>query len=168
MNPIDALMRVLHSFAFFLIGLAVTSLPHVQAPGTATAHSPGAFNGTWVLDPDNSILNPGSEPAKIELEVRDDGRSIALRFHYPTRENRYTVAFDGQVHLHTYDGVEWSHAVRRDGANLEFRVHVKRIADHAEISYLEYWSLSDDARSLTIHTAYPGNRDVIKVFVRRE
>lgn len=133
-----------------------------QAGGTRQA-----FSGTWLLDPARSILYSGGA-RQLELVVVEDESTVKVTDRRRSGEDEYSIPLDGKPHEHTAGGGRYLRALRRDNGALVFQIAMTRLADNASISYTERWYLSDGGRTLTIHTAYPGGRDVVKVFARKD
>jgi len=132
--------------------------------GVATGPS---FSGIWVLDPVRSTLYPGGA-RELQLVIIDRASTIQITDRRQSRDDEYAVPSDGQPHQHTASGAVYVRTLRRENGALSWQVTMTRVADKASISYAERWSLSDGGRTLTVYTAYPGGRDVVKVFARKD
>lgn len=139
--------------------------------GISISSQPGAtrqaFSGTWILDPARSILYPGGA-RELELVVAEGPSTVTVTDRRRSGEDEYSVPLDGEPHDHTAASGRYLRSLRRENGALVFQVTMTRLADNASISYTERWSLSDGGRTLTVHTAYPGGRDVVKVFARKD
>jgi hypothetical protein len=58
--------------------------------------------------------------------------------------------------------------LRRDNGALLWQVKMTRLADQTSIAYSDRWTLSPDGKTLTVLRVYPGPRQVLRVFVRKE
>lgn len=128
---------------------------------------PQVFGGTWVLDPKRSVLYGGVK-RELELVIVLGSSTIKITERRPGGEDEYSVTADGQPYEHTVAAAVFSRTVRREKGDLAFHVKMTRLADKASIRYTERWSVSEGGRTLTIHTEYPGGRDVLKVFARKD
>ncbi len=146
---------------------------------SVTAHAlpaTRAFTGTWVLDPARSVLYRGAGAGGRELVVVDEPSTLHVTVLTPDSKHQYTVvadkyavATDGKPHEERIPGEGvYVRTLRREGGELVFQITFTRSADKASISYTERWSLSEEGRTLTVYTAYPGGRDVMKVFARKD
>ena len=148
------------------LAIAVICIQGVSATPQGTT-LPQVFAGTWVLDPARSVLYGGVK-RELELVVVSGPSTIKVTERRPSGEDEYSVTADGQPHEHTSAGGVFSRTLRREKGDLVFHVTMTRLADKASIRYTERWSLSDAGRTLTVYTAYPGGRDVLKVFARKD
>ncbi len=149
-----------------LLAFALISVQGVSM-SPQRASTPQAFSGTWVLDPARSVLYGGTK-RELELVVVEDRSSVKVTERRPSGEDEYSVLFDGKPHEHTIAGGLFSRTLQRDNGMLLFQITMTRLADKASVSYTERWSLSDGGRTLTVYSAYPGGRDVLKVFARKD
>lgn len=148
------------------LALAVISIQGLSAAAESTT-LPQAFGGTWALDSARSVLYGGVK-RELELAVAIRSATMTVRERRPSAEDEYSVIADGRPHEHTVAGAVFSRTVRRETDDLVFHVTMTRLADKASIRYTERWTISDAGRTLTIHTEYPGGRDVLKVFARKD
>lgn len=150
-----------------MTAVAVLFFVLTQAGAPVKDAAPASFGGTWTLDSSRSVLYGGGA-RQLELVVREDATGVKVTERRSAAEDSYSVLFDGKPHEHVASGGRYVRSVRRDADGLVFQVTMTRLADNASISYTERWSVSDRGKTLTIYTAYPGNRDVLKVFAKKE
>lgn len=148
------------------LAIVLLSLPS-GGVGLQDAAASLGFSGTWVLDPAQSVLHERGA-REIELVVVEDQSGVQITDRRGAREVEYGAAFDGQPHERRTPDAVFVRVLRREGGALLFQITMTRLSDQASISYTERWSLSDAGRTLTVHTLYPGNRDVLKVFTRKD
>jgi len=137
----------------------------ILGAGTATAQN---YSGTWVLDPKRSVQEEGVDPISLTLVVADTAATIKVTVRRPEAEHSYSVRFDGTPGVETVGSDQYTRTVSRAKGALAFRTRFVRGADKGTVTYSERWTLSNDGRTLSVYTTFPGDRDLLRVFARKD
>ncbi len=134
--------------------------------GVPDAPAASAFAGTWVLDPARGVLHD-SRPREIRLSLEDDGQTVTVTERIPgKRDNRFVCRSDGTPSEQRSSSSVYRRVLRRESGALVWQNTMTRMGDDASISWTERWSVSEDARVLTIHKLFPGNREFLEIYRR--
>lgn len=126
-----------------------------------------SFEGEWKLDPAKSALWEGGA-TDIVMSIGEQKRTVTVAVTSDGREHRYACSVDGPACQETTaHGDVYVRRLQRAKSGLTWSVTMTRKADRLSISYTERWTLDESGRTLTVHTTYPGGREVVKVFTRR-
>lgn len=148
-----------------------TSLGTVVVLLAAVAGTAGAqearFGGTWVLDPSEGVLSD-ARPREVELDITDDGSMVTVteRIRSSKKGPTYSCKSDGKPCQESLAGMTYIRVLRREAGALVWQIGMTRLADGAGIKWTERWSLTDEGRTMTLHRAFPGNREYLEVFRR--
>jgi hypothetical protein len=136
--------------------------------GAAGAQEP-RFAGTWVLDPSEGVLSD-ARPREVELDITDDGQTVTVteRIRASKKGPTYSCKSDGKPCQESVAGMTYIRVLRREAGALVWQIGMTRLADGAGIKWTERWSLTDEGRTLTLHRAFPGDREYLEVFRRRQ
>lgn len=133
----------------------------VKAQGTQ-------FGGTWVLDKAASVLGPTQAELGQQLVVTDTGTSVRVITQEPDKtDDDYTCRTDAVTCEQETTGSHYVRTARKRGSELMWEIKMTRRADGASLSYTEQWTLSDNGRTLTIHTVYTPTRASMRVFHKK-
>lgn len=146
--------------------IAVTLLAVLAAPAVAQE---SGFAGTWVLDPSEGVLSD-ARPRQVELDITDDGQTVTVteRIRASKKGPTYSCKSDGKPCQESLAGMTYIRVLRREAGALVWQIGMTRLADGAGIKWTERWSLTDEGRTMTLHRAFPGNREYLEVFRRRK
>jgi len=146
---------------FLLLALVAATV------GTASATAQ-SYSGTWSLDPKRSVLEDGVDPVSLTGVVLDTAVTIRVTVRRPDSEHSYSLRFDGTPGVETVGSDRYTRTVERDQGALVFRTQFVRGFDKGTVAYRERWTLSNDGRTLSIYTTFPGGRDLLRVFARKD
>lgn len=133
---------------------------------SATA-APQKYSATWVLDPNRSVLED-SDPRSLTLSVVETAADLKVTVRQPDSQHTYSVPADGTASRETVGSDQYTRTSMRANGVLVIRTVFIRGFDKASLTYSERWTLSRDGRTLTIYTTFPGGRDMLRVFSKKE
>jgi hypothetical protein len=128
---------------------------------------PSGITGVWSLDVARSALWAGGA-TDIVMSVSEQKETVTVAIKSDGREHRYRCSVDGaECKEATAHGDVYVRKVQRTKDGLTWSVTMTRKADGLSMSYTERWMLGEQGLMLTVHTTYPGGREVVKVFTRK-
>ena len=146
-----------------------SALGAVALAGTAIAADEKRpdFSGNWKMNPEKSDYGRLPKPSKFERKIEHTDPAIKLTSTFGTPNGDVVTEFkytsDGKESTNSVRGTEVKSAAKWDGATLV--INSRRPSPAGDIATAERWTLSEDGKSMLVHTTIVTPKDETKTLV---